>query len=75
MVTSPVPKGQQEKVRKCSSSLLWVSLPVLTGLIPKLLETKLLEAAKPSMTYNEGADLLSQCFLWFFPPFYDPCQF
>lgn len=39
--------------------IVGLSLPAFTGLIPKLLETKLLENAKHNMTYNEGADLLS----------------
>lgn len=38
------------------------SLPAFTGLIPKLLEAKLLENVKHYMTHNEGADLLSHDF-------------
>lgn len=38
------------------------SLPAFTGLIPKLLEAKLLENVKHNMTHNEGADLLSHDF-------------
>lgn len=48
--------------------IVGISLPAFTSLISKLLETKLLENVKHDMTYNEGADLLSQSFPWFFPP-------
>lgn len=51
--------------------IVGLSLPAFTGLFPKLLETKHLESVKCNITYNEREDLFSQCFLWFFPPFYD----
>lgn len=65
MITSPVSKEQQQQQQKKGKEMFFqfivgLSLPAFTGLIPKLLEAKLLENVKHNMTHHEGADLLSQ---------------